>query len=42
MNEQVLHFQPSARPDRVRHEFGKLQQRLRRNVGKAIADYNMI
>lgn len=33
---------PVPRPDRVRHEYGKLQQRLRRNVGKAIADYNMI
>lgn len=40
MNEQVI--RPAIRPDRVRHEFGKLQQRLRRNVGKAIADYNMI
>ena len=29
MNEQVIHFQPAAvRPDRARHEFGKLQQRL--------------
>jgi len=42
MHEHAIHFQPAARPDRARHEFGKLQQRLRRNVGKAIADYNMI
>jgi tRNA 2-thiocytidine biosynthesis protein TtcA len=42
MNEQAIHFRPGARPDRERHEVGKLQQRLRRNVGKAIADFNMI
>ncbi len=35
-------IRPSSRPDRERHELGKLQQRLRRSVGKAIADYNMI
>jgi len=40
MNERVTKLPP--RPDRARHEFGKLQQRLRRNVGKAIADFNMI
>ena len=40
MNEQVS--PPAIRPDKARHEFGKLQQRLRRNVGKAIADFNMI
>lgn len=27
---------------RARYDFGKLQQRLRRNVGKAIEDYRMI
>ncbi len=27
---------------RTRHEFAKLQQKLRRQVGKAIGDYNMI
>jgi tRNA 2-thiocytidine biosynthesis protein TtcA len=30
------------RADRARHELGKVQQRLRRGVGKAIADFNMI
>jgi len=40
MNEQTT--QPPIRPVKARHEFGKLQQRLRRNVGKAIADFNMI
>ena len=29
-----------SRKDKL--EFNKLQKRLRRNVGKAIADYNMI
>ena len=33
---------PAARPARERFERGMLQQRLRRLVGKAIADYNMI
>ena len=44
MNEQVIRVPVPApvRPDKARHEFGKLQQRLRRNVGKAIADFNMI
>jgi len=43
MNEQALPLpRPAVRPDKARHEFGKLQQRLRRNVGKAIADFNMI
>ena len=41
MNEQVVAF-PSPRSERARHEQGKLQQRLRRAVGKAIADFNMI
>ena len=36
-------FLPTAAQDeRARHEFGKVQQRLRRAVGKAIADFNMI
>ena len=35
-----LKFKPGA--ERERHEFGKLQQRLRRQVGRAIADYNLI
>jgi len=29
-------------PQKEQYDNGKLQQRLRRNVGKAIADYNMI
>ena len=39
-----LIFKPSGKPraERVRHERGMLQQRLRRQVGRAIADYNMI
>ncbi|MEN9728701.1 MAG: hypothetical protein RL434_3067 [Pseudomonadota bacterium] len=41
-----LTFKPgatsAARPARERFERGMLQQRLRRLVGKAIADYNMI
>lgn len=41
MNEQVI-APPVMRADRVRHELGKVQQRLRRGVGKAIADFNMI
>ncbi|MSR13390.1 MAG: tRNA 2-thiocytidine(32) synthetase TtcA [Gammaproteobacteria bacterium] len=35
-----LKFKPRA--ERARYEYGKLQQRLRRQVGQAIADYNMI
>ena len=41
MNEHVI-APPALRADRVRHEQGKVQQRLRRAVGKAIADFNMI
>ncbi|MBI4695783.1 MAG: tRNA 2-thiocytidine(32) synthetase TtcA [Gammaproteobacteria bacterium] len=33
---------PSPRAQKLRHEHGKLQQRLRRNVGRAIADFQMI
>lgn len=40
MEAVPLKFTP--RGERTRYEFGKLQQRLRRQVGKAIADYNMI
>ena len=41
MNEQVVAL-PQLRSERARHEQGKVQQRLRRAVGKAIADFNMI
>ena len=41
MNEQVI-APPIRRTERARHEQGKVQQRLRRGVGKAIVDYNMI
>jgi tRNA 2-thiocytidine biosynthesis protein TtcA len=40
MDAIPLKFTPRA--ERTRHEYGKLQQRLRRHVGQAIADYNMI
>lgn len=33
---------PEKEDRKARFEFNKLQKRLRRNVGKAIADYNMI
>jgi len=36
-----LQFSP-RKAERARHELGKLQQRLRRHVGRAIADFNMI
>lgn len=45
MDAIPLTFRPpaaAARPARERFERGVLQQRLRRLVGKAIADYNMI
>jgi tRNA 2-thiocytidine biosynthesis protein TtcA len=44
MESRPLLFRPvaAAREDSVRHERGILQQRLRRQVGRAIADYNMI
>ena len=41
MNEQVV-APSSLHTERARHEQGKVQQRLRRAVGKAIADFNMI
>jgi tRNA 2-thiocytidine biosynthesis protein TtcA len=37
---QPLEFRPRAA--RERYDLGKLQQRLRRQVGRAIADFNMI
>ena len=40
-----IRIDPSSftpRAQKRRHEHGKLQQRLRRNVGKAIADFQMI
>jgi tRNA 2-thiocytidine biosynthesis protein TtcA len=40
MDAIPLKFTPRA--ERARYEFGKLQQRLRRQVGRAIADYNLI
>ena len=47
MEATPLVFRPPGRPagadaERQRHERGILQQRLRRQVGRAIADYNMI
>ena len=41
MDPIPLHFKP-RKAERERHEFGKLQQRLRRQVGRAIADFNLI
>ena len=41
MDPIPLHFKP-RNAERVRYQFGKLQQRLRRQVGRAIADFNMI
>ena len=40
MSAQPISIQPPAR--KRRHEIGKLQQRLRRQTGRAIGDYNMI
>lgn len=44
MESRPLTFRPAApaREETLRHERGILQQRLRRQVGRAIADYNMI
>ncbi len=39
----VQHFQPLSAPNpKARYNLNKLQKRLRRQVGQAIADYNMI
>ncbi len=44
MEATPLIFKPTAKrtAERTRHERGMLQQRLRRQVGRAIADYHMI
>lgn len=41
MSQASLQPKPQ-RPDRERYEFNKLKKRLRRQIGQAIADYNMI